>query len=476
MRLPLKPSRYVQQFDLEEGKVLLANLLWRTYLELELAEAAAWRSETALGGDWTELPQALRGLLLERKMLIESSFDEAGFISRRYDRNRFSFEVLGLTIAPTIDCNFACGYCYEDKRPGRMTMDVEGQIFEYVRRMLPSRKSLAVTWYGGEPLMCKETVYRLSEKFIAYAEEVGASYHAFMVTNSFLLKRDVVDRLSGLGHWRNIQVTIDGFGASHDTKRPTRTGKPTFSRIMENLSYAVEKLPMLVRMNVDLLNPDDCHHLLDVLVDMGLAPKIRVYFSPIHPFGKGCRDIAEKSTIRVATNEQFARIEVNLVQHAKELGFLTRDKFEGPWLQQCQAVSTHSLVIEPDGSLQRCWIEVGEDDKRIGHISQALDLTSENNLRWLRFDPTRNDPCRSCEVLPLCFGGCPHRHVYGAPEEFTCNQIRYNLKESILFEYLSKHRPEWLAQKRHERAAARRSLPIMNLAECGIGCATGCGR
>lgn len=463
----LKRSRYVQELDMAEGRLLLANLLWRTYLELGQDDATAWRGARVSAVGIETLPQPLRERLGENRMLIDPALDEIDFIARRYERMRFSSEVLGLTIAPTIDCNFACVYCYEKKRPGRMSRQVEDQIIEYVRRFLPGRKKLSVTWYGGEPLMCKETIYRLSEAFIGIAGEVGATFQQFMVTNGYLLRSDVVDRLSELGHWRNLQVTLDGDATTHDVKRPNTAGKPTFGRVVDNLTYAAERLPMAVRMNVDMLNPDGCHRLLDLLAARGLAKRLRIAFAPIHPFGQGCHDIAEKEQVKVTSNETFAAAEIGLVAHANLLGFSTPGRLSGPWLEQCQAVSTNTIVVEPDGSLQRCWIEVGEDDKRVGHITQPLDLSDERNLRWLRFDPVRDNPCRGCDVLPVCFGGCPHRHLEHAPTEFTCNQIRYNLREMILFEYLAKHRPAALTEMAAAQAAGSKWASSGANAICG---------
>jgi sulfatase maturation enzyme AslB (radical SAM superfamily) len=60
-----------------------------------------------------------------------------------------------------------------------------------------------------------------------------------------------------------------------------------------------------------------------------------------------------------------------------------------------------------------------------------------------------------CHVLPLCFGGCPHRHVYGAPEEHTCNQIRYSTEETLVLEYAAKHRKDLVAPLQ-EAAIARK--------------------
>jgi uncharacterized protein len=431
------PSRYVQTYDLRPGVVLLANLLWETFLELGEADADQWRA-VITSKDASGIPEALRAKLIQKKMLLPSNVDELAMMDEIYTRRRFSPEVLGLTIAPTIDCNFACPYCYEDKRAGRITPEVEQQIIAYTQRYLPGRKSLNVIWYGGEPLMCKDAIYRLSAAFVELAHTNNCSYKASMVTNGYLLTPDVADRLAEIGYWRGIQFTLDGTAEHHDVKRPLRSGKPTFERVYQNLLYAAPKLPVSLRMNVDLMNPEGCHQLIDDLSRDGAAGKLYVYFAPIHSFGKGCRDIDEKPEVQLSTTEVFGEIQSELVEHAVRLGFTTSFPFETSYLPQCQATSTHSVVIEPDGGLHRCWVEVGEDQKRVGHISGPIDLSNPQSARWMKFHPVRSEPCRSCEVLPLCFGSCPQRHLDGAPEEMICNSIRYNTREMVLAEYLTK--------------------------------------
>lgn len=454
----LKVSRYVQMYDLNAGSAVLANLFWQTYLELNAGEAEHWRAVQSTGNIET-LPGALRAHLAEQKMLLDPSVEELSIMDELYTQRRFTPEVLGLTIAPTIDCNFACPYCYEDKRPGRITPEVEQQIVEYVERYLPGRKILNVIWYGGEPLMCKEAVYRLSEHFVRLAGVNRCEYKARMVTNGYLLTPEVTDNFAKIGHWRNIQLTLDGSAAWHDVKRPLKSGKATFQRIYQNLSYAATRLPISLRMNVDLLNPEGCHQLLDEMAADGLAQDVFVYFAPIHGFGKGCRDIAEKADVKLASTETFGPIQTALTDRATRLGFATAMPSETSYLPQCQATSTHSVVIEPDGSLHRCWVEVGEDSKRVGHISHAVDLSSTLSSRWLQFHPVRSEPCRSCEVLPLCFGGCAQRHLDGAQDKAACDAIRHNTKEQVFAEYIAKHGIQLDPEIAARRDAVRPAVP-----------------
>ena len=44
-----------------------------------------------------------------------------------------------------------------------------------------------MTWFGGEPLLAKEVIYRLSEAFIARTHDAGIAYTANIITNGYLL-------------------------------------------------------------------------------------------------------------------------------------------------------------------------------------------------------------------------------------------------------------------------------------------------
>jgi uncharacterized protein len=436
-------SRYIEHYTLETGELLLANLLWRTFLELSPENTVFWENASAQPRfEETCLPAELRQALVRNKFLLDDDFDELKFMQDKYRSGRYTSAVLGLTIAPTIDCNFACTYCYEDKKPGQMSSETEALILGYVEQHLPGKQRFSVIWYGGEPLMCKGTISRLSRNFIELSQASGVEYSAQMTTNGYLLDTPTASMLADLGHWTNIQITLDGQRLEHDHKRPTKAGKPTFERVIQNLGAAVGLLPLTLRMNVDRNNAEGCYALLEQLRNILQPALLRVYFAPIHPFGKGCRDISDAALFN---NEQFTNINRSLCDRARELGFRAPDPFTRPHLQQCQAVSSHSYVVEPDGSLHKCWTEVGEDDKRVGHISKAVEMTGENSIRWLRFDPTRTLPCRECRVLPLCFGACPQRHLDGRPQEMICDQIRYGVDQDVLNSYLKTHRPELLS-------------------------------
>jgi len=435
----VKLSRYTQELCLPDGNLVLANLLWNTFVELTPAEQDYWtlikKGVVQDGADFAKRLTASR-------ILISDDFDELEFMRSTYRRNRHSPDVLGLTIAPTIDCNLACIYCYENKRRGMITPEVEQKIKYYVADLLPGRKKFNVIWYGGEPLLCKDVVLSLSEYFRDRSRELNVTYSAQMTTNAMLLSLSVAHDMASIGGWTRVQITIDGSHRYHNARRPAKGGQGTFGQIYANLVQAVEMLPISLRMNVDAQNMDGCLELLEKLASDMEASKLHVYFSPVHLYGKGCRDIAENGSVDILDHKTFSDQNLILTQRARELGFKTDNALRKSSLRQCQAVSTHSIIVEPDGGLQRCWTEVGDNDRRIGDISAPVEIDATPALRWLRFDPTTMEPCRTCEVLPSCFGGCPQRHLDSRPVEMICAGIRFNTKAVLLADYIASHRPD----------------------------------
>ena len=104
---------------------------------------------------------------------------------------------IGLTICPTMGCNFDCPYCFENHRAGKMSADVQDDIVALVERMLEASgsKSVSVTWFGGESLLAPDVIESLSQRLMALVEERGGHYGAGIITNGYLLTQENVRML-----------------------------------------------------------------------------------------------------------------------------------------------------------------------------------------------------------------------------------------------------------------------------------------
>lgn len=114
--------------------------------------------------------------------------DELANIRHDMYAARFSTDTLGLTIAPTLNCNFRCFYCYEKDvlENKSMTDDVANKILNFIKFKIKLINFLDITWYGGEPLLEKARILSLSKSIIQICEKNKVDYSAGIVTNGYL--------------------------------------------------------------------------------------------------------------------------------------------------------------------------------------------------------------------------------------------------------------------------------------------------
>ncbi len=99
---------------------------------------------------------------------------------------------------PTEDCNFRCSYCYEDHRNGVMNIDTAASIVKYVAKNISKYTEVHVVWFGGEPLMSKNTmeiIIYISDELIKICSCARKRYSADMITNGYNLTYSVFEQL-----------------------------------------------------------------------------------------------------------------------------------------------------------------------------------------------------------------------------------------------------------------------------------------
>ena len=65
--------------------------------------------------------------------------------------------MLYLTLVPTLDCNFACPYCYQREAHNQyyMSEELKHGILNFIKKECLAKKIKRVetTWFGGEPTL-----------------------------------------------------------------------------------------------------------------------------------------------------------------------------------------------------------------------------------------------------------------------------------------------------------------------------------
>ncbi len=441
MSQDLKQSRYNHFVEIEDGKRLAFNALSCGLAEMDEDSYNRYRQlvEDRECSDLSSCSELLSDLKMGG-FLVPEDVDELDAIRAGHYQSRFGNKGFGLTLIPTYNCNFACDYCYENselhsmsrKEGSVMSEEVCDNIVKLCEQRIEPKSTFAVTWYGGEPLMGKNVIEKLTKEFIRICGEKESQYHAGIITNGYLLSAENLQFLLD-SRVTFAQVTIDGPKEVHDQRRCLRSGGPTYDKIMSNLDNVDDDrgLEIAIRINIDKRNENKVPELLEDLRRRGMhrSKSVTIYFSQTVHYSNSCPDISTQCMV----TREFSDFMIDAYKQALELGFRV-SIYPELQISSCGAVGNGLSVIEPTGALHACWNTVGEQDKQTGTLTESGIQARPSLPRWLAWTPFRSQ-CEDCEVLPLCMGGCPYKTLFPSQltkaEHNTCTWWKYNIKPML---------------------------------------------
>lgn len=396
----------------EDGGYLLFNGLRGSLIKIPKPLAptvTSFLSASAIKhGNQTSGRKRLVAFLVEGGFLLPAGIDELKIIRDRFEAGK-NTGILSLLIAPTMDCNHACIYCFQERSPLRMDGRTVDSIIAFAQDCVARDifYGINVNWFGGEPLMEPSVIERISVGLKRLAQSKKMSYTASISTNGTLLTPSTVAML--LRHKvDSCQISLDGTQPVHDSRRPFRSGKrSSFSTIMQNMTNVIGKMAVRVRINVDEQNLDSGFALLELFKNNGFFRAKHYAFVPYMamtgPFNTN-KCFACKPLNRSAFYAANLAFQKKLVEYtkAKEL----RPIVDFPFFTDvpCGALEKHSYCFDPAGRYFRCGLQLGETGRECGSLNGTVNhLESE---KWAAYSPFSDPECRECAFLPFCMGGC----------------------------------------------------------------------
>ena len=426
IRVPLK----------ERDDVFLMNTLTDAQLVVS-PDVAALLDRQSFDGLNDAEREAL-DLLAENGFFVADYETDRRNLSDYFHRIKHSDEELHITVLTTLQCNFACGYCYQGDREDfnqfadKMTLETSARLADWIEheldRLRPAK--FAMTFFGSEPHLNLPVVYDLAQRTWAATQKRGIAQSLSMITNGLLLTEDVVDRLAPMG-LRGIKITLDGDRETHDRMRPLRGGQGTFDRIIENIRKVADRTNISIGGNFDESSADSFPALLDFLSAQDFADKlVKVNFKPIvrdtdthraatpslkgmlplvpvssdgKPLGGSCMTSAGAGGGSTCDNCSFLDEKMAFLRDETR-----RHGLPGPTGVPggpCHVHHKNAHTIGPDGSLYACPGFTGEKALSTGHINGTTDAWRESNRKKFdSLDPWKE--CGDCAYLPTCAGGC----------------------------------------------------------------------
>ena len=369
--------------------------------------------------------------LAKMKFVVPDDFDEKKWAKHIYNSVNYADANLGLTITPTMKCNFKCTYCCEcdDAKINDMSMETAEDIIKWVTKMVEVHryKRVEVQYFGGEPTLKREIFEYLAQNMRDLSQKYNFNLKSYVVTNGYF-EKELIDRMLDWGI-KNIQFTIDGLETAQNSRKPLMTGEGTFDVVYRNFLYCAKMAERFeevnLRINIDESNSADVVPLLDkVKNDVGDVSLVTVDLNETNWRGKKDSEYTSVREFIVETNK-----------YAIRQGF--KYDFHQGHFDSCNYSKINNIVIGADGNVYKCLMMVNEEAFKVTNIKDYY-----NSLEMVEFTGYEVDEtCFECKYCPMCFGGCKAAAFAntGDKNNKSCRRIYFDrfLQDHLKLYYMS---------------------------------------
>lgn len=379
------------------------------------------------------------------------------FTQRRIDKEAIQHGVrdVGQVIFQTTqDCTLRCKYCvyggtYKYQRDlvrNVMTWETARRGMDYIYDIIKDRqkKDLAISFYGGEPLMNFEVV----EKSVEYAKEKFKDIRDvkfFMTTNLTLLDDRMLELI--VTNDFNLSVSLDGPREHQNAKRVFPDGSGSFDIVMKNLQrikdrdpkYFKEKIGMETVYSKDL--PVD--KMVEFFTNNELVKENRMMFSFVdeydtcyyekYPYSEdevsaGFRKLNRSIRDKIKNEVDLIPVERAMsTSYGRMKRYLEARNFSNT-ANTC--VFDSKLLIDSEGRFHVC--EKINDQFPFGDVWKGFDFDRMEQILG-DFCDTVEKHCSDCEYRCICFR-CFIPFAKDGKMRFDenfCKEMKENCKEGL---------------------------------------------
>ena len=323
-----------------------------------------------------------------------------------------SNEVKALCIHICHDCNLRCRYCFADEGAYHssrefMSEQTAKKAIDFLIQNSGNRRVLEADFFGGEPLMCLNTI----KNVVAYAREQGEKYGKRFLftttTNGVLLGDDATDFFNR--EMENVVLSLDGRKEVHDAIRKTVNGKGSFDICFKNIKNFVAtrgNKSYYVRGTFTAKNRDFSNDVM-FLADSGFDS---ISMEPVVTDIPDLQ-IREEHLPRIL-EEYEVLCEKYLAAYRAGKGFnffhFNIDLEGGPCLSKrvsaCGAGNEY-FSVTPNGDLYPCHQFAGNSKFLMGNVYEGK-LDADIRGRFAKSCLFTRKSCKDCFAKFICSGGC----------------------------------------------------------------------
>ena len=399
----MKKSLYNTALSLSETHWLLYNALTDSFIILRNSNQS---SIDQLYNDNKED-------LVKGGFIIEDSVDELKILQDRLRSILNDNKIYSLIINPTLECNFSCWYCYEEKRKGTlMSEQTKEDLLFFIRRRFKEFSFLSLSFVGGEPFLAfNHAVLPIIRKVQEYALLYDKDYRVSFTTNGSLLTDKKITLLKEF-RIGTFQITLDGDKSFHNKTRFFNNGDGSYDLIVQNIcKLLLAEINVTLRVNYTAENVSSINSVVLDLID------------------KTTSEMRKYLTIRLHQVWQTRSIDLSneidcIIRQISDHNIRVEQPTFNYVIAPCYADRRHSAVVNYNGDVYKCTAVDFLNVARDGYLTAEGSIKWENNSNEERLIKRLNSTvsCKTCRIQPLCNGGCSQ------------NTLQCNYSDNCLFD------------------------------------------
>lgn len=349
------------------------------------------------------------------------------------------------------DCNLACRYCFAGQGKfgggaGLMSLEVGMAALDFLIDSAGGRRNVEVDFFGGEPLLNKQVLYRLVEYGKQRGQETGKEIKFTLTTNAVSLDEMTGEFLNR--HNMSVVLSLDGRPGVHDAMRPFPGGGGSHAVVSRKIMSFLDSRGYqnyYIRGTYTSANLDFAS---DVRYLAGLGAK-EISVEPV--VASPSEDYAlrqEHLPALMAEYEDLTAFIMDRIKNDQPINFFhfNIDLDGGPCLPKrlsgCGAGNEY-LAVDPGGNLYPCHQFVGLEDYLMGDVYHGIKRRELTAL-FAGAHIYNKEGCSGCWAKFHCSGGChatarAHSGNIFKPDPIGCALMKKRLECALYLKVTTSH-------------------------------------
>lgn len=337
--------------------------------------------------------------LIDNGFIVEQSVDEEKILLERYNNIILQNDSFHLIVNPTLDCNFSCWYCYEEKlKYSKMEGQTLASLKLLISNLTKKYSQIHISFFGGEPLLYfNNVIIPIYECVESETKKNSSNYTTSFTTNGGLISKKVINYLEHK-NVSNMQITIDGDKEHHNQTRFYTNRKGSYNVILKNIQRLLNSgISVTARINYTPSNIDSIRAVADdlvKLVDEETRPLLIVRLHQVW---------------QTTDSDLTAEVE-QIIMYLTSKGVKALKPLFNNVYRPCYADFQNSALVNFNGDVYKCTAVDFLNANRDGYLTENGVIIWENGSLEKRLTSRfKNEACSKCRIQPICNGGCSQK-------------------------------------------------------------------